>query len=126
MKLAKLIELSEENRVHDLTKLLSGKSKIIIGRRDPNKSAIQADIILGEDKDGEPNIAQSVIRGVSRRQAIIGYEEGRYYIKDCSTYGTTSINDEILNKGEKRVLERGVNLFFGKYGYGPVTFRQEP
>ena len=124
MKPAKLIEISEENRVHDLTRLLSDKPKIVIGRRNLFSDA-QADILLGEDENGKPNTSRFLIHGVSRRQAIISHEGGNYYIKDCSTYGTTRMNDELLGKGEKRILERGVNLFFGKNKYGPVIFWQD-
>ncbi len=123
MKQANLIEISEENKVHDLTSLLSVKPMIVIGRRN-HFSNHQPDIILGEDKSGKLNVEQSVILGVSRKHAIISYEEGNYCIQDCSTFGT-KINDEPLHKGEKRVLERGVNLFFGGHNYGPVTFWQD-
>ena len=120
---AKLIEISVENKVHDLTRLLSVKPKIVIGRRN-NFSAGQADIIFGEDKDGKPNAEPSVIFGVSRRHAIITYEDGNYCIEDCSTFGT-KINDEPLRRGEKKILENGVTLLFGGNDYGPVTFWQE-
>ena len=124
---AKLIEIRLENRVHDLTSLLSDKSELTIGRRDFTPGAEQADILLGENEKGEPNAAVFVIRRISRRQAVIGYDskENSYYIKDCSTHGTTKINDELLNKGERRTLEREVKLFFGKWNYGPVTFVQD-
>ena len=127
---AKLIEkISEENRVHDLTELLSGKFKtsgkpeIVIGRRN-NFSNHQPDIILGEDQNGKLKVEQFVIFGVSRRHATITHEDGDYCIQDCSTFGT-KINDELLRKGEKRILENGVNLFFGGHNYGPVTFWQD-
>lgn len=124
---AKLIEISLEVRVHDLTSLFSDKSELTIGRRDFTPGAKQADILLGENEKGEPNAAVFFIRGISRRQAVIGYDskENSYYIKDCSTHGNTKINDELLNKGERRTLERGVKLFFGKWNYGPVTFMQD-
>ena len=125
---AKLIELSLENKIHDLTSLLSsGKSEITIGRRDYTPGTKQADILLGEDEKGEPNAAVFFIKGISRRQGMIGYDskENSYYIKDCSTHGTTRMNDELLNKGERRNLENGVKLFFGIWKYGPVTFLQE-
>ena len=121
---AKLIEISEENKVHDLTALLSVKPKIVIGRRHPFPET-QADILLCEDENGKPNAEASVIRGISRRQAIISHEGDNYRIEDCSDYGTTIMNDKRLGKGEKRVLENGVNLFFGRDKYGPVTFWQE-
>ena len=120
---AKLIELRKENRVHDLTALLSVKPKIVIGRRN-NFSAAQADLLLGEDENGKPNVELSVILGVSRRHAIITYEDGNYCIEDCSTFGT-KINDEPLRRGEKKILENGANLLFGGHNYGPVIFRQD-
>ncbi len=129
MRPAKLIEIKEEIRVHDLTELLlhSGKSEIVIGRRDSTPYSNQADILLGENEKGEPNAAVFVIRGISRRQAVIGYDpqENGYYIKDCSTHGTTKINSECLLRGEKRTLKRGARLFFGNWNYGPITFVQD-
>lgn len=126
---AKLIEISLENRIHNLTELLLslGKSELTIGRRDPTPGAKQADILLGENEKGERNASVLVIGWISRRQAVIGYDskENSYYIKDCSTYRTTKINDERLNKGERRTLEREAKLFFGKLNYGPVTFVQD-
>ncbi|HEB47275.1 MAG TPA: FHA domain-containing protein [Candidatus Pacearchaeota archaeon] len=125
MKNATLIE--PMGKTHNLEKLLGKQGGLVfVGRRDPC-SDIQAAIVLGEKDDGEPDVAVSVMDGVSRRQAVITYDpnEDEFYIEDCSTYGTTRINEEHLGKGEKRRLENGVNLYFGKFGYGPCTFAKK-
>ena len=121
---AKLIEISEKNRIHDLEHLLSQKSEIVIGRRNPD-SAVQADICLGEDKKGKLLFFPVLMRGISSRQAVITYENENYYIQDCSANGTTMINDGRLKIGEKRVLETGAYLHFGENKYGPVKFLQD-
>ena len=124
MILAELREISKENKVHDLRALLSDKPSIVIGRKN-NFSAGQSDIILGEDKYGKPRTEEFAIFGVSRRQAVISYENGKYYLQDFSEHGTTIMNNQRLGKGEKRVLENGVKLFFGRNRYGPVEFWQD-
>ncbi|HKZ34045.1 MAG TPA: FHA domain-containing protein [Candidatus Nanoarchaeia archaeon] len=142
MKLAKLVEIDElgnisiEKRTHNLTKLfsgnlwglLSGKSEIVIGRRDRGSSqSTRADIFLGEDENGELNTLPRVIYGISRRQARIIYNSktGTYYLEDCSTHKTTKVNGEFLSIGEQRALKSGDRLSFGNHNYGPVIFRQE-
>ena len=125
MRKATLTEL--ERKTHDLTDLVKRYGdEFGIGRRDPH-SDTQAEILLGEKDDGEPDAAKFIIDSISRRQAVITYNpyEDRFYIEDCSTHETTRINNELLRKGEKRLLENGVSLYFGKHEYGPLTFREE-
>ncbi|MEK6840742.1 MAG: FHA domain-containing protein [Nanoarchaeota archaeon] len=122
MKPASLIEIKPENKVHDLASLLSEKPEISIGRRDTKSGDGQADIILGEDNNGRLLFFPAVMRGISSRQAVITYEDGDYFLQDCSVDGTTRINDRRLVRGEKIALKTGANIYFGDNKYGPVIF----
>ena len=63
---------------------------------------------MGEDENGEPNVAPVVLRKMLGKQAVIGYDiqTDSYYIQDLSNR-TTKVNGELFSALGPRLLRKG-------------------
>jgi hypothetical protein len=82
-----------------------GRSEIIIGREDP-VNGIFPEIDL-TDHGGDEG-------GVSRRHARVTLQGGRFAIEDLNSTNHTFVNRVQLGFGERRILEEGDEVTFGR------------
>lgn len=89
----------------NITITIPSQPKVIVGREDPVQDHFP-DIDLTPLGGSE--------QGVSRKHACIIRERGQYFIEDLGSINYTFVNQEKLKSGERRSLQSGDQLRFGR------------
>lgn len=110
MNLILTIEKSPEGISLDRTQHVFGEEGGDIGRSDTNVWPL---------KDPE--------RFISSRHCSIEFEDGVYYLTDCSTNGTyLNEGSEPIGKGERVALDEGMNIIVGDYQFSVAFNNNAP
>lgn len=97
-----LVQIGGENRT---SFGLQVKAKMLVGRHD-SQGEVQPDLDLGP--------YEGVRNGVSRRHALITYDDGALHIEDLESTNGTRINGFELTPGKAYRLRDGDELEFGR------------